>query len=88
MLKYAFPEGRGGQVEVELSRLGPREFLLVVADDGVGLPKDIDWMNGASLGLRLVSDLTCQLDGRLELEGPPGARFRIRFQEAQYRERN
>ena len=40
-LKHAFPEGRPGRVCVELQPFGDRQHVLVVGDDGVGLPADL-----------------------------------------------
>jgi two-component sensor histidine kinase len=74
-------------VEVELQALDrPREvdgtaktLCLVVRDDGVGLPLHIDLQELPSLGLRLVSILTAQIRGTLEIERGGGTRFTITF---------
>ena len=50
-----------------------------ISDDGVGLPPDVGFWNTKTLGLRLVRLLVRQLDGEIELGGPPGAEFRICF---------
>jgi PAS domain S-box-containing protein len=72
-LKHAFPEGCGGEVRVELHALadGPG-WCLRVADNGVGLPPDFDLNQLTSLGLKLVTDLTRQLGGQLEIGAGPG----------------
>ncbi|QXE23851.1 multi-sensor signal transduction multi-kinase [Richelia sinica FACHB-800] len=42
---------------------------MIVKDNGVGLPNDLDWSNSPSLGLSLVYDLvTEQLDGKITLD--------------------
>jgi PAS domain S-box-containing protein len=89
-LKHGFPDGAGGEVWIDLFATGSREFLLVVGDDGVGLPPAFDWRKSNSLGLRLVNDLARQLEGTVETETEAGwgTVFRIRFQELQYKERN
>jgi two-component sensor histidine kinase len=56
-------------------------LLLRVADDGVGLPADLDVRNTESLGLQIVSMLVEQLGGRLELDRKAGTEFRIIFEE-------
>ncbi len=76
-LKYGFPQGRSGMVRVGLNLNADGEVQLQVSDDGVGLPPDLDIMQSNSLGLRLVSDLTRQLQGNLVIEAP--AQFTIRF---------
>lgn len=88
--KHGFPAGRCGNVWVELDALAPRQYRLLVGDDGVGLPPEFDWRTSASLGLRLVNDLTRQLDGTVETSASAdaGTVFRIQFTELQYKERS
>jgi two-component sensor histidine kinase len=78
-LKYAFPAERRGQVVVELCQSSPGACTLVVADDGVGLPPDLDFRQTSSLGLQLVCGLAQQLGAIVELERTQGARFAISF---------
>ncbi|MCQ1537081.1 PAS domain-containing protein [Methanosarcina sp. KYL-1] len=89
-LKHAFPRGRNGEIRVKLHRKEkgtpedktPR-YLLVISDDGVGLPEDIDFRNTSSLGLQLVNTLVEQIEGSIELKrGAAGTEFRISFREA------
>jgi PAS domain S-box-containing protein len=79
-LKHAFPDGRRGVVRVELRRRRPERLLLVVADDGVGLPRSIDARDNGSLGLELVRTLAEQLDGDLQIEERSGTAFRLEFE--------
>jgi PAS domain S-box-containing protein len=88
VFKHAFPEGRSGQVNISLERADTDEYRLVVRDDGIGLPKDSDWRTGSSLGLALVTDLTRQLDGAMEVDVDRGTTFRIAFKEVRYKERS
>jgi PAS domain S-box-containing protein len=78
-LKYAFPEGRSGEIHVELRESGDRTASLTVADDGIGLDSGFDWVNASSLGLRLVRTLAQQLDATLEVGDGPGTHFRLTF---------
>ncbi|MBC7185646.1 MAG: PAS domain S-box protein [Calditrichaeota bacterium] len=78
-LKHAFPDGRSGEVQVSLL---PKNgmYELRVKDNGVGFPKDLDFRNTDSLGLQLVTTLTEQLDGTIELNcNGEGTEFRILF---------
>lgn len=77
-LKYAFPDGRAGRIEVVFRRQGG-EYVLQVADDGVGIPPDVDPLDTATLGLRLVTTLVSQIKGSLDILPRPGAGFRITF---------
>jgi PAS domain S-box-containing protein len=78
-LKYAFPEGGKGEVKITLHSTDENEMELTVSDDGVGVPKDLDFSNTESLGLKLVNILTNQIRGRLDLERSKGSKFHIRF---------
>ena len=86
-LKYAFPKGRMGEIHVSLKLMGEK-FCLTISDDGIGLPEDFDFDKTDSLGLKLVSSLTEQLDGELELDRNNGTKFNITFQELKYQERS
>lgn len=67
-LKHGFPDGRNGEVRVCLQPTGnARQWRLCVADDGVGMPADLDERRKNSLGLQLVAQLCSQIDGTLEV---------------------
>jgi PAS domain S-box-containing protein len=78
-LKHGFKDGRTGTIRVELRSHGERELSLTVQDDGVGLPADFDLERVESMGLRLVSTLSEQLDARLVIRGDHGASFQLLF---------
>jgi PAS domain S-box-containing protein len=78
-LKHAFKGTRSGNLRVELTRLEGARLRLAVTDDGVGLPDGFDLQASNSLGLRLVSTLSRQLDGDLEVHGRDGASFQLTF---------
>lgn len=77
-LKRAFPNGREGEIKVEMRCNGSGQYLLVVGDDGAGMPGSVDHRTTSSLGLQLVNSLTRQLDGTVEVQSP-GTRFAICF---------
>ncbi|GAP17212.1 PAS domain-containing protein [Levilinea saccharolytica] len=80
-LKYAFPHGQKGTVRVVL-HADPEQagkHVLVVADDGVGLPAGLDFQNTDTLGLQLVNILSQQLKGSIHLQTRPGTIFTLRF---------
>lgn len=77
-LKYAFPDDRTGSIRVEFCR-DEAAYVLRVADDGIGLPPELDWRSGASLGLRLVCDLARQLRGHVQIHRNPGTFVQINF---------
>ena len=80
-LKHAFPPGWEGEGKIVV-KLGESEcdrFQLVVTDNGVGFPSDLDLERAESLGLRLVKMLVQQIEGTLELGRDAGTSFRITF---------
>lgn len=78
--KHAFPDDKGGFVHVELADLGEANVRLIVEDNGVGIPKDIDINAPASLGLRLaMATAKRELGGNVTLDTDNGTRFTIHF---------
>ncbi|MDP2796728.1 MAG: PAS domain S-box protein [Methanoregula sp.] len=75
-LKYAFPEGRKGEISFTIHRQ-EHTLTILFKDNGVGIPEDFDWRDAMSLGLRLVCSLVDQLDGTIELDRTAGTAFTI-----------
>lgn len=63
-LKYAFPVGRSGEIQIIL-QADEDQLRLVVSDNGVGLPPGFDLQRPASLGLQIVQMLTKQISGTI-----------------------
>jgi len=78
-LKYAFPDGREGEVRIELHEHSEGLARLVVADNGIGLRSDIDWETARSLGLRLVRTLAEQLGAKVEVKSNTGTKVELTF---------
>lgn len=79
-LKYAFPDGREGEIRIEMVRGGDRQTILVVSDNGVGLPAGVSlWSTSATLGLRLVRILGDQLGAEIEVGAEGGTEVRLTF---------
>lgn len=85
-LKYAFPDGINGKLKVSMKKYGDK-FELIVCDNGIGLPKDLDFKNTESLGLQLVNSLVDQIDGEIKLNKSHGTEFKIIFKEIEYKKR-
>ena len=85
-LKHAFIDGNSGKIHINLhSDYGC--FTLIVGDDGIGIPSELDVKNPQKLGLQLVNSLTDQLEGKIEFDGSNGTEFKINFKEIVYKER-
>lgn len=77
-LKYAFPDGRDGEILIHLSQRAD-ELRLLIKDDGVGFKKEVELQTTQSLGLKLVRSLAKQLGGSLSYKNDDGTEFDIRF---------
>jgi two-component sensor histidine kinase len=78
--KHAYPDGRSGAVRVELTPIDDSRALLVVEDEGVGLPEDWNAPQPKSLGLQLVPLLADQIGGGFTIvRKSPGTRFELRL---------
>jgi PAS domain S-box-containing protein len=78
-LKHAFQEGTRGELKVEFKHVGSDNCLLLVSDNGVGLPKDLDITNTESMGFLLIKSMIEQLNGSLQIEQGQGTTFKITF---------
>jgi two-component sensor histidine kinase len=78
--KHAFVNGRGGTIAMTLRARGDGTGLLRVADDGIGVPHDLNIDTHGSLGLRLIRSLVRQTHGSFELVPlAPGTDARLTF---------
>jgi two-component sensor histidine kinase len=79
-LKHAFPEDRHGELQIIIRETKNAEIEIVVRDNGLGLPDDIDILQPLSVGLHLVNGLVKnQLYGQIEVRRDNGTEFRIKF---------
>jgi two-component sensor histidine kinase len=76
-LKHAFPEGREGELTIQLLRGSANRITLTVSDNGIGFPENVDFRNTPSFGLTLVNSLVGQIDGSIELDRKAGTTFTV-----------
>ncbi|MFU2192264.1 PAS domain S-box protein [Methanobacterium sp. MZD130B] len=82
-MKHAFPGKKEGEINLEFG-IKDDEHFLIIRDDGIGFPSDVDYKNTSSLGLQLVNTLTRQINGEIELDATNGTKFIIKFKEMEY----
>ncbi len=75
-LKYAFDKDSDGEITIKLKEENNFAILLV-ADNGRGLPKNFKIEDSTGMGLELVKMLTQQLSGTLDVESKDGTTFKI-----------
>jgi two-component sensor histidine kinase len=78
-LKHAFPDGRKGEVFIGIKKNGDTNYILSIKDNGVGFPQNLDFRKTDSLGLQLVTTLTAQLGGIIDLNRNGYTEFKIVF---------
>ncbi|AKB24409.1 sensory transduction histidine kinase [Methanosarcina sp. MTP4] len=74
---YGTGSGCGEEQDFQAEKELP--FTLIVADNGPGIPEEIDFRDTDSLGLQLVNLLVEQIEGNIELDNGTGTEFRIYF---------
>lgn len=87
-LKYAFPDGRDGEIRISMSAGDDDSLELIVADNGIGMPPGFDFENTSTLGLDLTKTIVeHQLDGEMAVENGNGTRFIMSLKRQQYKAR-
>lgn len=77
-LKHAFVESEEKIISIYLNK-NYDEFELILKDNGVGFPKDIDYRNTNTMGMQLVMSLIMQIGAQIELNINQGTEFIIKF---------
>lgn len=77
-LKYAFPDGRNGEIVVEFIRDNQKCWILNVKDDGVGFKQEEDSERKEGMGLNVARILSRQLGSELKiLPADVGTHFQL-----------
>lgn len=71
-MKYAFPDGRQGHIEIAFKQQPGGDIALTIADDGVGFQPE---KASDGLGTRLIRAMLVQLDGSSRYDVDNGTRF-------------
>jgi two-component sensor histidine kinase len=79
-LKYAFPGGRQGTIEISLWKNDSGKLCLKVADNGVGKAGAPQLKGSTSFGTNLVEILSKKLKGKLEILAGEGYATMIQFE--------
>jgi two-component sensor histidine kinase len=78
-IEHGFPAGRAGRIDVRLASHGEERALLLIQDDGAGLPDGFDVAHARSLGLTIARQFAGQMGALLSMEGGRGALARLDF---------
>ena len=78
--KYAFPNEFDKPAEISIFLHQKKDkIILKIADNGIGIPQNINIDNNKTLGLQLISILTDQIIGKYELNRTGGTEWIIEF---------
>jgi len=80
-LKYAFPGKQKGEILIFMTIDESKTYNLIISDNGIGFPTEIDYKNTDTLGMQLVDTLIIQLKGTLDMIQDKGTTYRISFPE-------
>jgi two-component sensor histidine kinase len=78
-IKYAFPNNRYGVIKIILTNTSENQYLLEIADNGIGFPAHLKNKKPGSLGMSLMEGLSEDLDGIFSIENVNGTVIRILF---------
>lgn len=76
-IKHAFPGNKPGNINVRFTKDG--EYRLVVDDNGIGLPGNVEPGHSTSFGMQLIDVFVKQLNAKLSIDRTKGTVFRIEF---------
>lgn len=77
-LKHAFPDGKNGKISLRMFK-EKEEMVLQIADNGIGLQKQIDPEAQDTFGFLLIYTLAHQLEARVTIAREEGLSFDIRW---------
>jgi len=77
--KYAFPADREGVITISLKRISHNSFLLIINDNGVGLPPDFHVNSQSSMGMNLMRGLSTEMGAQFSVSSDNGTRIDVNF---------
>lgn len=81
-LKYGFKDQEEGEISIVLEKEDQHEYILRIGDNGAGFPESLTHKTSKSLGLKLIHNLSRQLQGSVMRDlSKKGTNYVIRFQE-------
>ncbi len=78
-LKHGFSDTDNGEIKIDMGYDETNKLLLKISDNGKGIPKDLKIEESDSLGLRLVYNLSTQLNGTVTFFNNNGTTVKLLF---------
>ncbi len=78
-LKHGLKDSDSGEIKIDMGYDENNKLILKISDNGSGIPKDFNLEKSESLGLRLVHNLTTQLNGEIKFFNNNGTKVKLVF---------
>ena len=78
-IKYAFPDGKRGNILVSLKKMSKNQCKLSIKDNGIGIPPGFSLESATTMGFYIIRILTGQLEGKMKIERKGGTTFILLF---------
>jgi PAS domain S-box-containing protein len=82
-IKYAFKKGIDGKIRVEFYQEDD-SYILVISDNGIGMPSDTDLENHSTMGLKMINLLVKKLRAKIELFIEQGTKYKVTFKKSKF----
>jgi PAS domain S-box-containing protein len=79
-LKHAYTKTKSGVLSISITNK-KNNISLMISDNGIGMPKDINTNSTGTLGFQLVHALVDQLDAQIRLDRSNGTNYLINFEQ-------
>ena len=80
-VKYAFPSHQHGTVIISLHYVDTENIILLIKDNGQGLPENFNFSDNNSLGIQLIQLFAEQLEGKLQFTSVHGVEITLTFKQ-------
>ncbi|OOG76720.1 hypothetical protein B0E43_06910 [Algoriphagus sp. A40] len=81
-IKYAFGTRKSNEIHVSFSYVSPETTQLLITDNGIGFPVEMQTNKLDSLGLKLMRGLSEDIGGELEMDSVSGTTIKVTFKES------
>jgi two-component sensor histidine kinase len=78
-IKYAFPDKTNCIINISLIEITDNCYILIIADNGIGISNVSDLQNSNSFGMTLIQGLSDTLEGDLSIENENGITVKLAF---------
>lgn len=78
-IKYAFPDYENAIIKISLKTEDNINYVLIIQDNGIGLPDDFDPYNSPSLGIKLMHGLSDDIRGKFQIFSESGTKITLEF---------